>query len=75
MFMGKDKPHVNKDQIITGVVRRRKNIIQGNRMESMGVGGEELPARAKVWGQEQACGFRDQRLKAGQAEVQRTAKP
>lgn len=54
MFMGKDKPHVNKDQIIAGVVRRRKKIIQGNRMESMGVGGEELPARAKVWGQEQA---------------------
>lgn len=62
MFMGRDNTHGNKDQIIAGVVRQKK-IIQGNGVESMGVGGEELPARAEVWGQEQAWWVQESEVK------------
>ena len=37
MLTGRDKNHVNKYQIMAGVLRWKKKIIQGNRMEGMEV--------------------------------------
>ena len=54
IFMGRDKTHLNKDQIIAGVANWREKNHKGNRMESRRVRREGLPASAKVWGQERA---------------------